>query len=432
MRYRGIGATILALAVLLAWIATAEADILDTSDGIRLPKKDEIKTPWGEFPRDEELKESGKNNLDLNYEEFDIGKVRGPAGQVARIYITEAITGNVEFQAAETHAERGFWMEASQAFRAAAESLSGLAKEVALYKCMVATANTNDPESTLRAADALLAANPKGYYFGPAQETRARAFATLGRMNDATAALQLVLEAPRMNVRDYFSAAYLKAWLTTYIGARSKEQFATAEKAFKDLLTELDRRPQKELATVPRLRILMSLAASIRNQGRSDEAKGMYQQILKAAGETTDASVLAGVYYGLGDVAFEEASALQSRAAGAPELKKQVRDMLDQAALHYLRVLLLYKDAADQREVYGATQGAARVFATIFTVSNEQDCEAASRAYDYYRQAVDMQPSGEMRRQLVREGRALKKRMDEVCKEGGGEGGTTIEDDEDK
>ena len=161
----------------------------------------------------------------------------------------------------------------------------------------------------------------------------------------------------------------------------------------------------------------MSLGASVRALGRSDEAKTIYQQILKAATDTTDKTVLAGVYYGLGDVAFEEASALQARAKGAPELKKQVQGMLDQAALHYLRVLLLYKENADQREIFGATQGAARVFSTLFTITGETDCEAAGRAYDYYRQAVELQPQGEARRLLVREGKALKKRIDEVCKD---------------
>ena len=299
----------------------------------------------------------------------------------------------------------------------AAENLSGLAKQVALYKAMLATANTGNAPATLRAADAVVASDPKTYYFGPAQETRARVFAQAGRLGDAVTALKRVTDAPGMNVRDYFSAAYMKVWLTRFVRADSAETYTAAEKEFRALLKDLDRRPQKELASVPRLRILMSLGACVRALGRSDEAKGIYEQILKAATDTTDRAVLAGVYYGLGDVAFEEASVLQSRAKGAPELKKQAMTMLDQAALHYLRVLLLYKDFADQREIFGATQGVARVFSTLFTVGGEKDCETASRAYDYYRQAVELQPQGEARRLLVREGKALKKRIDEVCKE---------------
>lgn len=418
MRYRGLWATILALFVLVLWTTSATADIVDLSNGIRLPKTSKIASPWGKFPTDAELNASGKRNLKLTYEAFEIGKTRGPAGQVGTPYITNALM-NVEFSTGEQNGVRGYWAEAAEAFNMAADNLSGLAKEMALYKAMLATANTGNAGATLRAADALLASNPKTYFFGPAHERRARVFATAGRLGEAVKALKTVTSAPGMNVRDYFSAAYMSVWLTKFIRADSAEKYAAAEKAFSALIKEMDRHPQKELANVPRLHILMSLGASIRAQGRSDEAKAIYRQILKAATDTTDNAVLAGVYYGMGDVAFEEASALQARAKGAPELKKQVHDTLDQAALHYLRVLLLYKDFADRSQLFGATQGAARVFSTIFTISNEKDCESARRAYDYYRQAVDLQPQGEARRLLVREGKALKKRMDEVCKEGG-------------
>jgi tetratricopeptide (TPR) repeat protein len=432
MRYRGLWATILALFVLLLWAPAASADILDLSNGIRIPKDKDINTPWGTFPTDAELTASGRNNLKLSYEAFELGGVKGPAGQVASLYITTAITKSVEFSSGEQNGVRGYWAEAAEAFKQAAENLSGVAKEVALYKAMLATANTGNAPATLRAADALLAADPKTYYFGPAQETRARVFAQAGRLGDAVAALKAVTDAPRMNVRDYFSAAYLSAWLTKFIRASTAEAYTDAEKEFNRLLKELDRHPQKELASVPRLRILMSLGACVRALGRSEEAKGIYAQILKAATDTTDKAVLAGVYYGLGDVAFEEASALQSRAKGAPELKEQVQDMLDQAALHYLRVLLLYKDFADQNQTFGATQGAARVFATLFTITGEKDCETARRSYDFYRQAVELQPQGEARRLLVREGKALKKRMDEICKDDAEEPVPGIPDEEEE
>lgn len=416
MRYRGLWAIILALVVLLFWTPTATADIVDLSNGIRLPKHRDIDSPWGKFPTDAELTASGKNNLKLSYDTFEIGKTKGPAGQIATLYITLAIK-NVEYTSGEQNGARGYWAESAEAFLLASEKLSGLAKQVALYKRMLAIANTGNAPATLQAADALLASDPKTYYFGPAQEKRARAFAELGRMGDAVAALKKVTDAPGMNVRDYFSAAYLRVFLTRFLPAKTKEAYEKAEKAFQALLTDLDRRPQKELASIPRLQILMSLGACVRALGRGEEAKALYEKILKAATDTTDKNVLAGVYYGLGDVAFEEANALQARAKTAPELKQQVLDMLDQSALHYLRVLLLYKEFADRREVFGATQGAARVFTTLFTITGEKNCETASRAYDFYRQAVDLQPRGEARRLLVREGLALKKRMDAACKE---------------
>ena len=64
MRARIFGAA--AAAALLVLIAgPALADILDLTDGqkgFRLPKSRDIKSPWGEFPTDTELRASGRRN----------------------------------------------------------------------------------------------------------------------------------------------------------------------------------------------------------------------------------------------------------------------------------------------------------------------------------------------------------------------------------
>ncbi len=414
MRYHVPGATALILAALILTTSVASADIVDLSNGARLPKKSEIVTEWGQYPSDNDLKVSGKGNLKLAYDKLTIGSTPGDAAQVSSVYITDAVF-NQNFAAAEQHAVRGYWEDAAQAYRMAADDLKGSAQQWALYKRMLAIANTNDPGATLKAADELLASDEKTYYFGPAQETRARVFATNGRLGQALGALKMVTDAKDMNVRDYFSAAYLREWLTKFIRAQSAENYADAEKAFRGLLTELERHPRRQLAAVPRLKIMMSLAASVRAQNRSEEASKIFEEILAGTDERTDKTVLAGVYYGLGDVAFEEAAVLQTRVKAEPNLKPQVKEKLETAALHYLRVILLYKAAAGQREVFGATQGVARAFSQLFKASEEKDCELARRGYDYYVQAVNMMPRGEARRLLVREGKALKARIDEIC-----------------
>lgn len=415
MRHRVLWALIPALSLVFGcWSTAASADIVDLTNGVRLPKR--VKTKWGKFPTEEELESSGTNNLKLTYEAFELGRTRGDAAQVARVYATAAFE-NVDFRLGERHGERGYWTEAVQAFVSAADDLSGVAKQVALHMRMLAAANTNDPALAMRAADEVLAADPKVYYYGPAQETRARIFAQAGRMREALTALKQVTDAPGMNVRDYFNAAYLSVWLTAYIRADSMQAFAKAETAFRDLLTELERNPRRQLADVPKQKIMMSLAACVRSQGRGNEAKQVFEEILGSVSELTDESVLVGVYYGLGDVAVEEAAELQKKAQANPQVRKKVRELLDAAALHYLRVILLYKDYAGQRELFGATRGVARVFSTLFTVDGEKDCETAKRSYDFYRQAVQLQPRGEARRLLVLEAKTHKARMDEVCSE---------------
>ena len=417
MRARVFGAAV-AAALILAIAAPASADILDLTDGkkpFRLPKSSEIQTPWGEFPTDAELRASGHRNLDLQYDRFEIKGQKGSAAQVVSVYVTDALM-NENFSNGEKYGVSGYWQEAAAAFLAAAGDLTGAARQEALYKRLLAVANTKDVNATVAAAKELLASDEKTYYFGPAQEMIARLAWQAGQRGPALAALKAVIDAPGMNVRDLYNAKYLTTWLTKSVGADSAEKWAAAEKAYRDLLTEIDRHPERVVAEIPRFKTLMSLGESLRGQGKNDEAKKHFDQILEEANEGTSKEVLAGVYYGLGDVAFQAAIEAQKRGTVTPAKKEEVKAMFDAAALHYLRVVLLYGNFASQRDLFGATQGVARAFASIFTITGETDCDLGRRAYEFYRRAVDMQDRGEAKRILIAEGTALKEKLDAACK----------------
>lgn len=410
-------AAISALVVLLA--APAIADVLDLTDGkkgFRIPSSREIKTPWGEFPTDAELRASKRRNLDLKYDRFKLNNQDGPAAQVVGVYVTDALM-NENYSNGEKYGVSGFWQEAAEAFRVAAEELSGAAKQEALYKRMLAVANSNNVNATVAAARELLASDPKTYYFGPTQELIARLAWRGGARKQALAALKSVEAAPGMNVRDLYNAKYLSTWLTKTVGADSMEKWSAAEGAYRALLTEIERHPRHQLAEIPRFKTLMSLGESLRGQGKNDEAKTVFDQILNQANDGTSKEVLAGVYYGLGDVAFQTAIDAQKRGMTSPAARKAVQAHFDEAAMHYLRVVLLYGDHAGQRELFGATQGVARSFASIFTITGAKDCALARRAYEFYRRAVGMQERGEARRILVAEGKALQLKLEAACKE---------------
>ena len=416
MRARIFGAA--AAAALLVLIAgPALADILDLTDGqkgFRLPKSRDINTPWGEFPTDTELRASGRRNLELKYDRFELKGQGGSAAQVVSVYVTEALM-NENFSNGEKYGVSGYWQEAAQAFGQAAAELSGAAKQEALYKRMLAIKNLGNDQATLKAAQDLLDSDPKTYYFGPAKELMARLAWLGGARKQGLAALQSVVDAPGMNVRDLYNAKYLSTWLTKTVGADSMEKWAAAEKAYRDLLTEIDRHPNRKVAEIPRFKTLMSLGESLRGQGKNDEARKVFDQILDSANDGTSKEVLAGVYYGLGDVAFQAAIEAQKKGMSSPATRKAVHALFDQAAMHYLRVVLLYSDFAGTRELLGSTQGVARSFASIFTITGEKDCDLARRAYEFYRRAVDMQERGEAKRILVAEGRALKEKLDAAC-----------------
>jgi tetratricopeptide (TPR) repeat protein len=384
-------------------------DIVDFRDGKREPDSKDILTKWGEVPTMEDFAAS-KGSASLAYDEVTVGRRKVDAATVLKVYVEDAYK-NADFQSGQLYGQRGYWAEAADSFQAAAEQLKGTAKEVALHSRVLALAASNDLEATFRAADDLLNEFPKTLYFGPVQEIRARILASQGKMNEAVDALKRVTAASGMNARDYYNAEYLRVWLTRFVAASTPQEFGAAEKEFRALIQDLDRNRGRQYAAEPRLKMQISLAVCLRNQGKGDEAKTQFNQVLAAADANTDKATLATLYNGLGDVAFEEAAALQSQKGD----KTRIKELLEEAALHYLRVNLLYPGFAGQRELFGAAVGAARVFASLFQLTDDKDCDLARRSYEYYVRASQMQERGEAKRLLVNEGKALKKRLDVAC-----------------
>ncbi len=416
MRTRILGAALAALVIMLLAVP-ARCDVVDLTDGkakIRLPK--DVETPWGMVPTDAELRDSGTGNLKMAYDEASLGRQRFPAAQIVEIYLTAAYA-NTPFNNGENYGRSGYWNEAAEAFRQAATELEGASKQWALYKRMIATTSTGNDRAVLQAANDVLASDPKTYYFGPAQELRARLFAKNGQMKDAIATLQKVIDAEGMNVRDYFSAKYLQTWLTKSVpamSANSADAWKEAVQAYDALLLELKNHRNSELASVPRFKMLMSKGEALRSLGQREPALKIFDEIIANANESTDKTVLAGVYYGLGDLVYDEATTMQAKSTSSTS-KEKVKALLDQAALHYLRVILLYGDYADSRDRFGATRGAARVFKDIFHLSGDKDCDAAHKSYKYYRDAVQMMDQGEEKRLLYNEALALKDQMNASC-----------------
>ena len=78
------------------------------------------------------------------------------------------------FRNGENQGQSGYWAEAADSFAEAAENLKGAAKQVAMYKRILCLAETRDLDATFNAAQQLLDAFPKTYYFAPVQIMRAR------------------------------------------------------------------------------------------------------------------------------------------------------------------------------------------------------------------------------------------------------------------
>ena len=88
MSHHLLSAACAAAFLLLAGIARADVvDITDGAKGLRLPKT--VQSAWGSNPTDEEIQASGKKNLKLAYDAFELGGLRGDAAQVVRVYLAE-------------------------------------------------------------------------------------------------------------------------------------------------------------------------------------------------------------------------------------------------------------------------------------------------------------------------------------------------------
>ena len=99
----------------------------------------------------------------------------------------------------------------------------------------------------------------------------------------------------------------------------------------------------------------------------------------------------------------------------ASELPK-IQEALTDAALDYLRVAEHYAASAGD-DLYPATVGLARVWATQFHLGGDKDCPMAWRASKYFYKAHRMLGRGEQQRLLTKEIKAfLEKRDDAGCK----------------
>jgi tetratricopeptide (TPR) repeat protein len=399
-----------ALVAILCCLAcpAALADILVLKDGTVLPKG--VKAAAGELPSDEDFEASKGHAVDPAYDVVKAGGKDYPAAQVADVFVYDA-EKNLAYKDGEVRASSRFWEEAAESYGAAAEELKGAAKQVALYKRVLCLANLGDLDATLAASDQLLAAFPKSYWFGPVQVKRALIFASRNKADEAVAALKTVAAAGGMNARDAFEAEYTRAWLTKMRDARTKEDVAAAEKEFRDLVEAIERHPRgRQDAADQRLKALGRYTKAMVLQGKVAEARPILDQAIAQATKMTDRGVLSVVRAARGDALFSAAKAAMDSGK-----KDDAKTLSYEAILDSLYVADFAADFAETSDAFNATQNAARLWRNLFAMTGDKDCELARRAYEWYAAAVNMLPTGEEKRALVREAKALKEIHDKVC-----------------
>jgi len=419
MRIRLLFAALAAGLVVPAVAASpAQADILVLRDGRVLPKDAGVEP--GQIPNDEQIEASrGKKLEPLGFDVVKLGGIDVPPGMILTVYTNDSWS-NTEFTSGDRAAAGNLFDQAAENFRLAAEGLRGNSKQLALWKRAAALAELDDPAPMVAAIDDLLAEFPKSLFLGDVLRRRARALAAKGDKAGVTATLDKVTTAAGMNKHDLHETELLRIFIEQVVQAgRNTAAWAAAEAAYRGRLKaiENDVAAKAELEDL-RLKALVGIGRSLVGQDKAADARGPLEQVVASPVALSDKATLAAAYSGLGDVLFLEARQLQAKSAGDEAAKKRAGEMLDHALLHYLRVTEFYYDDADRGDLTSARANAARVFVSIFTLSNDKDCEAAAKALNYFQGASKGIAQNTLEyQQLVKEYRALKARMEKVpCK----------------
>lgn len=418
MIHRAFWAATAAILLLGTAATSARADILVLRGGVVVPKSltDPVDPKVG--PSDPPLEESGRNNSELEYDQVTCAGSKYKASELVEAYPTAAYT-NAFFRDGENQGRSGYWAEAAESFQQAAEELKGSAKQVSMYKRVLCLAELRDMDQTFNAAKELLDAFPKSYYMAPVQILRARILFTRGDTKGARAALDSVTAASGMNSRDYFEAKLTKVYLFDYKTAGTdKKKYVAARGEYEEIVREIAARGANQEAGVQRLKANVGIGKCLVFEQDYAKARPYFDAVIKDPMSLEDKPLLAQAYTGLGDVIYAGVKAeLAGNRVDASKLP-EIQERLTDASLHYLRVAKFYVEWAGD-EIYPATIGVARVWATQFTLDGEKDCALAQRASAFFFEAHKLLPRGEHKRLLTSEVKQFLAKRDDACKASG-------------
>lgn len=402
--------------LLLCSTATARADVIKTRDGQWWPASIQGDMQGASAPSDNVLKKAARSDATLEYDTVKIGGKSFSAGEVVEVYGSDAFA-NEAYRNGDVQAQTQAWEEAAANFAIAAEELKGASKQIAMWNRVLCLAQSNNASKTFDAAQQLLEAFPKTWYFARVQDMRARVLLNGGKSKDAKAALAKVTNAPGMNARDYFEAKIASTQFFSLAAAgKDHDKLEAARREFQMIVNEIRGRTgaQKE-ADIQMLKATVAMGRCYVYMDGYDGALPLFKKVVGDPASLEDKALLAQAYTGMGDAVYGKIKAELAKGDVKEDQLPRINKQLTQAALHYLRVSTFYVESAGD-DLFPATVGLARVWATEFTINGETDCPMAKRATQYFITAHKMLGRGEQRRLLTREVKLFLAKREAACK----------------
>ena len=401
--------------LLLCGATTARADVVKTRDGQWWPASIQEDMKGAKAPSDDVLKKAARTDADLQYDTVKIGGKSFSAGEVVEVYGSECFE-NEAYRNADVQAQTQAWEEAATNFALAAEELKGASKQISMWNRVLCLAQTNDASKTFDASQELLEAFPKTWYYARVQDMRARVLLNAGKQADAKAALEMVVAAPAMNARDYFEAKIaMTQFFSLAPAGKDEAKLDAARREFQMIVNEIrGRSGAAKEADIQMLKANVAMGRCFVYMGGFDGALPLLNKVVADPASLEDKALLAQAYTGLGDALYGKLNAELDKSEVKKDQLPRLNEQLTQAALHYLRVTKFYVESAGD-DLFPATVGLARVWATQFTINGETDCPMAKRATQYFVAAHKMLGRGEARRLLTREIKLFLAKRESAC-----------------
>jgi tetratricopeptide (TPR) repeat protein len=387
------------------WCAVAAADIVQTADGQWKGVPSDYKLGPTDAPPPDAIRGSQGFKIDATYESVKGRGLSASAGLVKDLWASDQETIG-SFKEGLVQYRSNFLADAAESFAqaAAAEDISPLGRQQALYLRALALAEGGQLQPAVAALDDLLGAFPNTYYFADAQLLRAKI--ALGNDAEVKRALDSIKNAKGMNRRDLARAEHLRIFLTL----EQTRKYGEALTAYEQLLKDLDRADALEVGAVRELARVGAANALLR--GTPSQPDRASQEFRKALAGSSDPDVLAAAHAGLGDVSFAAAKRLQDE-----KKMEEAKAALVEATEHYLRVTLVYRDqVTDATPVLTSFENQAKAFAALFDQSDGKDCLSAARAYAAYYDLHGMLEGAQKRRIALEASAFNAKRKEKGCK----------------